>query len=191
MALRTLIPAIVLAATAGLALPAAAQQTVDGSAEIQATFRGVVPGGCRISNPTAQTSDNAQVSTVSPGSADISINRLVTDDGEVIGSTVVLVLPAACNQAHTINLNSLHGGLQGDGPELTGGPFRSNVPYAVTVSWAGGTQSFATENGALSFAIGDAAAGPVTVTIEIPSGGAPLAAGSYSDELVLELGAAG
>lgn len=170
---------------------AAAAQSGPGTATIQATFRGAAAAGCRLSTPTAPTSDNVQISALAPGSADIAINQLVGDDGAALGATVVLELPAVCNQAHTLNLTSLHGGLLGDGPEVTSGPFRSRLPYSVTVAWAGGQQSFLTEDGSLSFALGEAAAGPVTVTIQIPSGGAPLAAGAYSDELVLELGVAG
>ncbi|MGZ9101067.1 MAG: hypothetical protein ACXW3O_15320 [Brevundimonas sp.] len=166
-------------------------QSVEGSATIQATFRGDAAPACRLNTPTASTTENAQISGLAPGSADISISQLVGNDGAPLGATVVLVLPAVCNQAHTLNLSSLHGGLLGDGPELTGGPFRSRLPYSVTVAWAGGQQSFLTQNDSLSFAVGDAALGSITVTIQIPPGGAPLAAGAYSDEIVLELGAAG
>lgn len=181
-----------LTALAGLAAggPAMAQ-TVDGSATIQATFRGGAEPACRLNTPTAPTAQNVQIGGLAPGSADISISQLVGDDGAPLAATVVLVVPAVCNQAHTLNLSSLNGGLLGDGPELTGGPFRSRLPYSVTVAWAGGQQSFVTQDDALSFAVGDAAVGSVTVTIEIPPGGAPLAAGAYSDEIVLELGAAG
>lgn len=183
---------VALGALIGIAAggPALAQ-TVEDSATIQATFRGAAEPACRLNTPTAPTARNIQVAALAPGSADISISQLVGDDGAPLGATVVLVVPAVCNQAHTLNLSSLNGGLLGDGPALTGGPFRSRLPYSVTVAWAGGQQSFVTQDDALSFAIGDAATGSVTVTIEIPPGGAPLAAGAYSDEIVLELGAAG
>ena len=190
MNLRTLLALGAMAGAVAVAGAAAAQSS-EGTATIQTTFRGQADPGCRLSTPTAPTTENAQVGALGPGSADISISQLVGDDGAPLGATVVLVLPAVCNQAHTLNLASLNGGLLGDGPAPTGGPFRSNLPYSVTVAWAGGEQSFLTEDDALSFAVGVAAVGSVTLNILIPPGGALLAAGAYSDELNLELGAAG
>lgn len=190
MNIRHLLALTALTGMVAIAGPSLAQSG-EQSATIQATFRGAAEPACRLNTPTSPTSDNAQVSGLAPGSADIAINQLVGADGATLGATVVLVLPAVCNQAHTLNLSSLNGGLLGDGPAVTTGPFRSRLPYSVTVNWAGGQQSFLTEDGILSFALGAAAVGPITVTIQIPSGGAPLAAGAYSDELVLELGIAG
>lgn len=186
MMARTLLP-IILGAAA-LAGPALAQQ--DTTATIQTVFRGDVAAACRMSTPLAPTADNAQVGALAPGSADIAISQLVGDDGAPIGATIVLVLPATCNQAHTLNLSSLNGGLKSSGPVVTGA-FRSQAPYTVTVAWAGESQTFQTQNESLAFNLANAATGPVTVTIQIPAGGAPLAAGTYSDELVLELGVAG
>lgn len=189
MSLRTLVALATLAGAVAFG-GAAAAQSGEETATVQTTFRGQADPGCRLSTPAAPTAENAQVGALGPGSADIAISQLVGDDGQPLGATIVLVLPAVCNQAHTLNLSSLNGGLLGDGP-VTTGPFRSNLPYSVTVAWAGDQQSFQTEDDTLSFPVGDAAVGSVTVTIQIPSGGAPLAAGAYSDELILELGAAG
>lgn len=188
--LLVLLTAAMLAGVMAAAGPAAAQSEPT-QASIQAMFRGAAPAGCRLSTPNAPTTDNAQVAALAPGSADIAINQLVDAAGAPIGATIVLVLPAVCNQAHTLNLSSLHGGLLGDGGAAAGGPFRSELPYTVTVAWAGNQQSFLTTDGAMAFALGEASTGVVTVTIQIPAGGAPLVAGAYSDELVLELGVAG
>lgn len=191
MRIRTLSAAgVVLGALAASAGTAAAQSNED-TATIQATFRGDAPAGCLMSVPTAPTSDNAQVGSLSPGSADIAISQMVDQNASPLGATIVLLLPAVCNQAHTLSLSSLNGGLLGDGTQPAGGPFRSLLPYSVTVSWAGGEQLLLTPDQNLSVAFGDAAAGVVTVTIQIPQGGAPLVAGAYTDEIVLELGAAG
>lgn len=159
--------------------------------ESQATFQGSAPAACLLSTPSATTTDNAVVGGLAPGSADISISQLVGDDGLPVGATIVLVLPALCNQAHVLDLASVRGGMRSDGPEVTTGPFRSTLPYQVQVDWAGGTQSYQSDDDALSVSVDDAAAGVITFTIQIPAGGAPLAAGAYSDELVLELGVAG
>jgi len=190
MSLRTLLALGLLAGTSAVA-GAAAAQTPESTATIQATFRGGVDPACRMNIPTSPTADNAQIGATGPGSADIAITQLAGDDGASLGATIVLILPALCNQAHTLSLASQNGGLQGDGPPITGGPFRSNLPYSVTVDWADTAQTYGTGDEALSVSVGDAAVGSVTVTIQIPPGGAPLAAGVYSDELILELGAAG
>lgn len=189
MRIRTL--SALAAVTGALAFAgAAAAQTAETGA-IQATFHGNAPAGCLMSAPSAPTSENVQVGALSPGSADIAISQMTGDDATALGATVVLVLPAVCNQAHTLNLSSLNGGLLGDGDAPAGGAFRSLVPYSVTVSWAGGVQVLQTSDETLSVPFSDAATGVVTVTIQIPPGGAPLVAGAYTDEIVLELGAAG
>jgi hypothetical protein len=190
MRIRTLSAAGVVLAALALPAGAAAAQTAETGA-IQATFRGNAPAGCLMSSPSAPTSENVSVGALSPGSADIAISQMVGDDATALGATIVLVLPAVCNQAHTLNLSSLNGGLLGDGEAPISGAFRSLVPYSVTVNWAGGEQVLLTSDQELSVPFGDAAAGVVTVTIQIPPGGAPLVAGAYTDEIVLELGAAG
>lgn len=159
--------------------------------ERQATFQGSAPAACLLSTPAATMASNAVVGGLAPGSAEISISELVGDDGLSLGATIVLVLPALCNQAHVLDLTSLRGGMQSDGPAVTAGPFRSSLPYQVQVAWAGVTQSYQTDGDALTIPINDAVSGDITFTIQIPSGGAPLAAGAYSDGLVLELGVAG
>ncbi len=168
----------------------AAAQTTELTTPVQASFHGTAPAGCRISTGSAPTSENVQIGALSAGSAAIAINQMVDEGAAPLGATVVLVLPAVCNQAHTLNLSSLNGGLLGDGPAGVGA-FRSLLPYSVTVAWAGGEQLLLTSDQTLSVVFGDAAAGVVTVTIQIPQGGAPLVAGAYTDEIVLELGAAG
>lgn len=169
----------------------AVAQNAELTTPVQATFRGAAPAGCRISTPAAPVSENVQIGALSAGSAAIAINQMVDEASAPLGATVVLVLPAICNQAHTLNLSSLNGGLLGDGPAASVGAFRSLLPYSVTVAWAGGEQLLLTPDQNLSVVVGEAAAGVVTVTIQIPQGGAPLVAGAYTDEIVLELGAAG
>jgi hypothetical protein len=157
----------------------------------QATFRGAAPAGCRMSAPTAPTLQNAQVGALAPGSAEIAIDQMVGNDAVPLGATVVLVVPAVCNQAHTLTLSSLNRGMLSDSGQPAGGPFRSLLAYSVTVDWAGRQQVLETSDQDLTLNRGDAAVGFVTVTIRIPDGGAPLTAGAYTDEIVLELGATG
>lgn len=189
--------ALALMLTAGLATSPALAQTQAAAQDpiapgtIQATFQGAAAAGCRMDTPLADTVQNAALENATPSSADITITRMVDDDGAVLGSTIILVLPVVCNQAHTLSLSSARGGLSSDIAAPDGGPFRSSVPYAVRLDWAGGSQTFDSDSGDATFPVGDAAQGGLGVTIEIPAGGAPLTAGAYSDELVLQLSAAG
>ncbi len=183
--------AMMLSAAFALAVwsPAAAQDEPNSS--LQATFRGSAPGGCRISAPSTTSQQNATATGLAPGSANIAVNQIVGEDGEPLGATIVMVIPATCNQAHTINLQSLNGGLTSSGPAVTGGPFRSSLAYTVTVDSERGRQVFTSSDSLLAVSFNDASNEPVTVTIQIPAGGGPLTAGAYSDELVLEFGVAG
>jgi len=179
-----------LAAAAALMLTAGAAQAQTPPTE-QLAFNGVAPPGCIMQSATSPSSDNASVSSPSPGAADILIGRLVGEDGVPVGATVILTLPAACNQAHRLSLGSLNGGLVNIDGTPVGGPFRALLPYTVGVSWGGASETYDSATPGVTLSSGDAATGSVTVTIEIPAGGAPLVAGAYSDQLVLELAAAG
>lgn len=186
MRAAVLLPSLIVAAFAGAA---AAQQPA--TQQPQLSYRGDVAAGCILSAPTIGASTNATAQNASGGSADVVITRLAGDDGVPEGAEVSLVLQAACNQSHTLNLESLLGGLTNGQPAPANGQFRTVLPYQVTLSWAGTTQTFRSDDPALAAAIASAARGSLTVSITIPSGGSPLVAGSYADQLVLELGVAG
>ena len=179
-------------AAAMLAGAAQAQTQVAPPATNQITFKGAVQPGCITSVPASNSSQNATVTQQVAGSANVVVTRLVGDDGVPLGAQIVLSLPAACNQAHTLNLSSLNGGLMNaNGPAAGSAAFRALLPYTVQVNWAGQTQVLTSSEGAVTQPVSDAATGPVSVTIQIPAGGSPMVAGSYSDQLVLELGVAG
>ena len=179
---------LALTALLCLAIPAQAQQA---PATAQAAFRGAALPGCRMSTPAAEAIQNAVLSNAAPGSADVGISQLVGEDGAVFGATVVLSIPVVCNQAHTLVLSSLRGGLRTGQPGAENGVFRSVVPYRIRIEWSGAASDFNSEDGDAVLAVDDAAQGALNVVIDIPAGGAPLVAGAYSDELVLALSAAG
>ena len=153
-------------------------------------FSGEVTAGCLMSTPTAPTLNNASASSLTPGSADILVTQMVGDDGVPVGAVIILDLPSICNQAHTLSLSSLSGGMIN--PEAGGdtGSFRGALPYTVQVNWGGVVQTYQTGDPVLSLPVGNASTGQVVLTIQIPAGGAPLVAGVYSDQLGHELGAA-
>lgn len=182
---------ILCAGLAAVLASGAAQAQTETSAVNELAFKGAVQPGCITAIPASTSSQNATVSELAAGSANILVTRLVGDDGTPLGAQIVLTLPAACNQAHTLNLSSLYGGLRTGTGAAGSTAFRALLPYTVLVSWAGQTQTLVSDAGAVSQPINDAATGPLSVTIQIPAGGSPMVAGSYSDQLVLALGVAG
>lgn len=180
-----------LAIGAILALAAGAAQAQSVTPAQQLAFNGVALPGCVMQTPSAPTSDNASVTSSAPGAADIIISQLVGEDGVPVGATVILTLPASCNQAHSLTLGSQNGGLINVDGTPVGGPFRAILPYVVAIGWGASSETYGSGDPEVTISSGDAATGSVTVTIEIPAGGAPLVAGAYSDQLVLELAAAG
>jgi hypothetical protein len=180
-----------MAASALTAVSASAQTTATTVGTYEVGFSGAVPAGCLLSTPTAPEMNNATAVSLSPGSADIVVTQLVGDDGVPVGAVVILDLPSICNQAHTLRLSSVGGGMVNPEADGAGGAFRGALPYSVQVNWGGSVQTYQTGEPVLSLPIGNATTGQVTLTIQIPAGGAPLVAGVYSDQLVLELGAAG
>lgn len=188
--MRSLI--MVSAGVAAVMVANAAAAQVATSGTNQMAFKGTVQPGCITSIPASTSSQNATVTELVAGSANIVVTRLVGDDGVPLGAQIVLSLPAACNQAHTLNVSSLNGGLMNaNGSTAGSAAFRALLPYTVQVNWAGQTQTLTSGAGAVAQPISDAATGPLSVTIQIPAGGSPMVAGSYSDQLVLELGVAG
>lgn len=177
-------------AGAACALAGAASGQTPTTQQEQMPFAGDVLPGCTMAAPVISGATNTTSSNVAAGTADLTVTRLVGDDGVPVGAQVVLTLESACNQSHTLSLDSVRGGMT-NGETAPNGQFRTVLPYSVTLSWAGVTQTFSSADPALAAAIGSAARGPLTVSITIPSGGTPLVAGAYSDQLVLELGAAG
>lgn len=181
----------ILTATALLALMAGSVQAQSVPVNQQLAFNGEAPVGCLMLTPQSPSSDNASVTSAAPGAADIVIGQLVGDDGVSVGATIILTVPAACNQAHTVSLDSVNGGLLNVDGTPASGSFRSVLPYSVAVSWGSGSETYESGDPAVTISNGEATTGSVTVTIQIPAGGAPLVAGSYSDQLILELAAAG
>ena len=155
------------------------------------TFQGKAPPACRMSTPMSEASQNAELDSAAPGAAEISIARLAGDDGSVIGANMALNIPVLCNQAHTLSVESRRGGLSLSQVPVEATAFRTSVPYRVRVSWAGANDDFSSDGSNAFLSIGDAGQGLLNVVIDIPAGGVPLVAGSYSDELVLVLSVAG
>lgn len=176
----------ILAAAA--ATPAIAQDGLIARASLDMV--GYAPSACLIGRAPRGTGTNAVLAAAGARQADIRIVELVDPTtSQPRPTSISLSLPVVCNVSHQIIVRTQNGGLARDNREggLQAEPgFRETVPYGVTARWAG---VVATGQSGVPFELiaPDAAAGDLTLDIEIMPGGQPLVAGSYSDELVVEL----
>lgn len=180
---------LLTALVASVPATASAQEVVTQSNQL--SYSGQIQPGCIMAAATSPSAQNASMSSPTPGSAEVVVTQLVGDDGVPLGAQITLSMESACNQAHTLRVGSQNGALTTPASTGATGPFRDTLPYAVVVNWASADQSFNSGDGLQAQPVNDAARGPITVIIQIPAGGAPMVAGSYSDQLVLELGVAG
>jgi len=174
----------------GLALPSAAlaqePQAVRGEIDIS----GIAPSACLISGAARGSGTNAVLGTATARQADIRILELVDPlSSQARATSISLILPIICNVGHRVVVRTVNGGLtrsnQAGGDQATPG-FRSSIPYSVNARWAGVTVTGASQS-PVNLVAPDAAAGELGIDINIPGGGDPLIAGTYSDQLVVEL----
>ena len=177
-------------AAALLALPATAMAQEAPQARGEIIVSGIAPSACLVRGAARGTGSNAVLGTATDRQADIQILQLVDPETSVARATSMsLSLPIVCNVGHRIILRAQNGGLTrsnaAGGSQATPG-FRETVPYELSASWAG-VSTTSGSGSTVDLAAPDAAAGDLTVDIDIPGGGAPLVAGTYSDLLVVEL----
>ena len=155
-------------------------------------FEGEAARACLIESPTADSQVNTSLERAGNG-----VNVTLSPTGFLDPQTGVprqtgisLSLPITCNTAHQLRVASRSGALIRAGATAGGatGPFRSELDFDVEVNWAGQTRAFNTANATqVLIPVPDAATGQASVTISIPGGGTPLAAGDYGDTLVIEV----
>lgn len=184
--------ALALTSTAAALLfstPSGAQEVLTQANQL--TYSGLVQPGCIMAVATTQSAQNAIMTSPTPGAADVVVTQLVGDDAVPVGAQITLSMEAACNQAHILRVSSQNGSLINSASSGIVGPFRNSLPYSIVVTWANAPQGFESVDALQAQSVNDAARGAITVMIQIPAGGVPMVAGSYSDQLVLELGVAG
>lgn len=181
-----------LVATA--ASPTAAQTSAptDTLVERVIVFQGSAPNSCIIRALTATSENNATLTPTSTGATvTLTTGGFVDPQTGVPRQTsIALGLPIICNAAHRVRIASRGGALRRAGMTSAAdtNAFRSAINFRVDLDWANATRSFDTSNLAeLVMSVPSAATGLATITITIPGGGAPLAAGDYSDTLVVEV----
>lgn len=167
-------------------------QTVVLSNTSQLELSGTAPTACNVASPTLAGSSNASLSNVAAQSARIDLSQFVDQTTAApLASSASLDFNVICNGAHQVRVQSVNGALALEGPGAAAGGFRNRVPYQVAVNWAGQTASGASDAGTLvDLDVANAAAGDMRLDITIAAGGNPLVAGSYADEIVVEVSAA-
>jgi hypothetical protein len=181
---------------AGCATPVLAQSTdvagVSASADSQVRVGGSAPPVCRISAPSTLSATNAVFNNNANNGGQISVQQLIDPvTGIARASQISLSFDAVCNVSHAMIVRSRSGGLTRDAG-FVGGAFSSRVDYRVDARWAGLTasQTFSGTSGALAIPVEDGAIGSLELDFSTFGGGAPLAAGRYSDAVIVELTAA-
>lgn len=157
----------------------------NGSGGNQLVITGQAPQACIISGTVQSSETNATVSA-GPTAAQVVVAQLVDANSVPETATANLQLPVICNTANVLSISTANGALtlQGTAPAAAG--FRSQLPYTLSASWAGQAQTV-NSGTALQIASANAATGTVSLNIDIPGGGEPLLAGTYSDSIVVQL----
>ncbi|MGA0602868.1 hypothetical protein ACO2Q3_19320 [Caulobacter sp. KR2-114] len=181
----SLVCAAVLAAA-----PAFAQTTTVGQGRLD--MEGTAPSTCLVQSPQSAVGTNTTFSSGNAQQGQVTITELADPQTAVAKqATISVALPAICNTAHHVTVTSLNRGLLRQGGVASQTPvngFREFIPYSVTASWAGQTATGQSLTGTpVNITTQDGAAGQVSLTIDVPGGGDPLVAGTYSDSLTIEL----
>ena len=169
---------------------AIAQTTEVGRARLD--LAGQAPSVCVISGPTAVSGSNATFAPAGAQQGQISITELADPQTAVPrAASINLALPVICNAAHSVVISTTNGGLARAGAaagnaEVNG--FRQFVPYQLSVSWAGQSANATSQAGpTITIKSNDGAAGQLSLVVKVPGGGAPLVAGAYGDQVVVQL----
>jgi hypothetical protein len=184
--IRSLLVALALLAPA----TAVAQVAVDpslGRLEIQGTAN----PACVIRAPSSAIGTNMRFEPSGASAGQVGITEFVDANAVSRGGSIAVTLPVICNSAHRVVVRSANAGLRRLGPAVQAGPFATSFPYRVTTEWGGQSGQLATDQGGtLIIDASEARAGQLSLSINVAAGGRPLVAGTYSDQIVVELQAA-
>lgn len=186
--IRTLIVTVALLAPAALS----AQQAADLS-QGRLDIEGVANPACVIRGPSSAVGNNMRFDPAGPTAGQVGITNFVDNNAVSRGGTINIALPVICNSAHRVIVRSANGGLrrQGAAVAVQGNQFVQFFPYQVTTQWGGQNGQLTTDQGGtLTIDTGEARAGQLGLSINVAAGGRPLVAGTYSDQIVVELQAA-
>lgn len=146
---------------------------------------------CVIRGPSSAVGTNMRFEPGSASAGQISIGEFVDTNAVSRGGSIEITLPVVCNSAHRVVVRSGNGGLRRQGAAVQATGFSQLFPYRVTTDWGGQRGDLNTDqSGTLILNTGEARAGQLSLSINVAAGGRPLVAGTYSDQIVVELQAA-
>jgi opacity protein-like surface antigen len=179
-------PIVVAALLAAVLAPAAAAPVA--AQPIQVI--GGVPVRCKISPPAAGASDNASFAPGSNG-GELQLTRFV-DPGTALthASEGTILFSITCTGAYALTVTS-QGGLSNQNAGSPSGGFATHVNYTLSAIWAGATKSVETSGSAVTLDLSQSGdqSGDLSIGISLPAGKGPLTAGTYTDEIVIQLNA--
>lgn len=177
---------LIFALAGSLASAASAQTAQEGRS--QTVIAGEAPNACVITGSPAASGQNAAFSA-GGGSGQVRIVQLVDPlTAQVLPTTISVALPVVCNAGHSVIVRTSRGGLvrEGSAAPLAEG-FRNQVPYDLAVDWDGAASTQSSTSSGVTINRPGPAVGDLQLNITIPEGGAPLVAGAYSDQVIIEL----
>lgn len=181
---------LILAAALFAPAAAVAQDGADlsqGRLEVQGTSY----PACVIRAPSSAVGTNMRFDSSGVTAGRIGITQFVDANAVSRGGTIEVILPVICNSAHRVVVRSDNGGLRRVGPLVQAPGFSQLFPYRVTTLWGSQQGILATDQGGtLIINTSEARAGQLALAINVAAGGQPLVAGTYSDQIVVELQAA-
>jgi len=184
--IRTLLVSVALLAPATLAAQTGADPS-QGRLEILGTAN----PACVIRGPSSAVGTNMRFEPGGASAGQIGITEFVDGNAVSRGGSIAVTLPVICNSAHRVIVRSANAGLRRLGPAVQAGQFATSFPYRVTTEWGAQRGQLATDQGGtLIIDTGEARAGQLSLSINLAAGGRPLVAGTYSDQIVVELQAA-
>jgi hypothetical protein len=185
MMIKRFIAAALLMAPAALA--AQVVEPSQGRLDIIGTSR----PACVVGSVPAAAGNNMTFTPVSNVGGQLRITEFVDLTTALSrGGSIDVILPVICNSAHRIVVRSNRGGLRRVGAPARPSQFAEFLPYQVNTSWGNQQAGLATDQGTLIINTAEARAGQVALSIAVPRGGRPLVAGTYEDQIVVELQAA-
>jgi hypothetical protein len=157
------------------------------------TVKGDVPVRCKMSPPVSGGSGTNTTFAQNSSGGEIDLTALVdANTAKTLAAQETIQFPIICTGAHTLTVTTQHGGLVNQNVAAPAGGFAVHADYTLNATWAGTTRSLTTSGAqaALDLSQSDAAGGELTIGFSLLGGVGPLQAGTYSDEIVVQLNAA-
>ena len=157
------------------------------------TVQGEVPVRCKMAAPLAGGTGANTTFAANSNGGEINLTNLVdSNTARTVAAQGTVQFPIICTGAHTLTITSQRGGLTNQNSATAAGGFAVHADYTLNASWAGTTRTLVTSGSrsALDLSQTDAASGNLTIDVTLAGGLGPLQAGTYSDEIVVQLNAA-